>query len=65
MLKWWGYIHIDGSIHVKRFIDFGDILEAQSSDFVKSITGPFEANSRSEAIEAYKRILETLSGGHT
>ena len=63
MVKWWGYIHVDGSLHVKRFFDFGDILEAQASDFVKSVTAPFEADSRSESMEVYKRILKTLSGG--
>lgn len=50
-MKWWGYRHVDGSIHAKRFFENRDIQEADESDFVAATTSPFEADNREEAIE--------------
>lgn len=50
-LMWWGYRHVDGSIHVKRFFDDRDIQEADESDFVAVTAGPYEADTREEAKE--------------
>jgi hypothetical protein len=47
---WWGYLHVDGSLHVKRFFDIKDIEEAVESSFVKSVHGPWEVSSREEAL---------------
>lgn len=49
-LLWWGYRHINGNLQVKRFFDFDDILDAYSSDFVDSVSGPFEASGRQDAL---------------
>ncbi len=54
---WWGYVHVDGSIHVKRYFDRRDIAEAQESDFVAGIYTPFPAADRESAIE-YTNALE-------
>jgi hypothetical protein len=48
--KWWGYIHCNGTIQVKRFFDRRDIDEANESDFVATVHGPFDAVSRQAAI---------------
>lgn len=51
VLQWWGYIHDNGSVHVKRYFDREDILEAQDSPFVSRVFGEFAANNRDEAIQ--------------
>jgi len=57
-LEWWGYRHINGSFHVKRyFFDPGDLDEAMESPFVKAVTTPFPATSRSEAIRIVTQRL--------
>jgi len=61
MIEWYGYIHINGSLHVKRYFDRGDIEEASSSPFVASITGcPIEAASREEAVKEISKILNYM-----
>lgn len=49
-LQWWGYLHTNGSIQVKRYFDARDLSEARESPFVQRMTGTFEADSREEAI---------------
>jgi hypothetical protein len=49
-LTWWGYIHIDGSIVVKRFLDQVDLDDAAKSEFVKTIFQPFVAVNREAAV---------------
>jgi hypothetical protein len=49
-IKWWGYIHENNSLHVKRFFDMRDIEEANESPFVSRVYGPWEVNSREEAL---------------
>jgi len=56
-LDWYGYLHVNGTIHVKRFFDYGDIHEAESSDFVVRVVGPFDAGSRDEAMEIVRKRL--------
>lgn len=50
-LMWWGYIHTNDTIQVKRYFGPEDIEEAKESPFVQCCHGPFEANSRREAKE--------------
>ena len=57
MIKWWGYLHENGTLHVKRFFDMEDIFEAESSPFVDRVYGPWEADSRDGAIEKLKRCV--------
>jgi len=54
---WWGYLHINGSIQVKRFFDQLDIDDAEKSPFVEKITSVFEASNRDEAIRIAKQSL--------
>jgi len=56
-MKWWGYLHNEGSLHVKRFFDFQDIEEAEESSFVKITAGPFDADDRHDAIEKLREKL--------
>ena len=49
-LQWYGYRHINGSIHVKRFFSIEDYKEAASSDFVEYMSSVFLADDRDEAI---------------
>lgn len=51
-LLWWGYLHVDGNIQVKRYFgDWSDILkDVEYSDFVVGVFEPFEAESREEAV---------------
>lgn len=50
-LEWYAYEHVNGTKHLRRFLgDVGDIQEARDSDFVKRVTGPFEAKNRPEAM---------------
>lgn len=53
-MAWWGYIHENGSLHVKRFFDYEDLSEAKVSPFVRSVHGPWEVNSREEALNKLK-----------
>ena len=50
MNKWWGYIHTNGSLHVKRFFYFQDLADAQSSPFVKEVYGPWDCENREDAL---------------
>ena len=51
---WWGYVHENGSIQVKRYWDKGDIDEAMESPFCKTIIQPFPCDNRDKAIEFIK-----------
>lgn len=48
-IKWWGYLHINGSIIVKRWL--GDYGDAHDSPFVVKVFKPIEAENRQEAVE--------------
>jgi hypothetical protein len=49
-LEWYAYKHQNGTIHTRRYFgDRGDIVEAQSSPFVRQVTGPFEAKNKEVA----------------
>lgn len=48
---WWGYVHENGTIQVKRFFDSKDIKEADESPFCLRTYGPFKCNGRDMAIE--------------
>jgi len=57
MIEWWGYVHINGTIHVKRYFGPDDLVEARESDFVQDVYGPWQVNTREEAIEKLKRSI--------
>ena len=56
--KWWGYVHVNGTIQVKRYFDERDIDDARCSDFCIMVFPPFEADSREEAIHHIKSKLQ-------
>jgi len=57
MNKWWGYLHTEGTLQVKRYFGPMDISEAQGSPFVDIIAGPWECKNREEAIEKLKESV--------
>lgn len=58
-LMWWGYRHIDGGIHVKRwFGDPADYTEdCEGNDFVQRVVPPFAADTRERALEIISQRL--------
>jgi len=54
---WWGYLHISGTLQVKRYFGPLDIQEAEESPFCEIVIGPFGADDREEALEHLKSQL--------
>jgi len=54
---WWGYIHSNGSIQVKRFFGQLDIDDANESPFVDRVYGPWKCATRAEAIAKIKEMI--------
>lgn len=57
-IEWWAYVHVNGSLQVKRFFDLEDIMEAQRSDFVERVFGPVPVGTRSGAIAYFTSKME-------
>lgn len=58
MLKWYCYEHINGSLHLKRYLgDPLDLAEARESSFVKRVRGPFEAENYEEAMKHMNEVF--------
>lgn len=57
-IQWWGYLHTNGTIQVKRFFDTLDIIEAADSPFVQRTTGPFNAVDRADAVKIVTERLQ-------
>jgi hypothetical protein len=57
---YWGYSHVNGSIQAKRYFDQRDLQDAQESDFVDIIVGPFLANNRTEALDYIKKQINKI-----
>ena len=55
---WWGYKHTNGSLQVKRYFSLKDLIEAQESEFVAEVRGPWECTNREEAMAKLKEQLE-------
>ena len=54
---WFGILFTDGSITVKRYFDYGDLSEADSSTFVKATTILFKAENRKLAMAEGTRLM--------
>ena len=55
---WWAYKHLDGSIHIKRFLGAGkDKQEAEKDPYVQDMWGPFEAQSFEDAQAEAEQVL--------
>ena len=48
-LRWWGYQHVDGSMHLKRYFSPHDLNTAHESSFVQQVVEPFDADGVEEA----------------
>lgn len=59
-LMWWGYIHTNKTIQIKRYFGPLDIEEAIESPFVGEHYGPFEADSRKHAKEKLVEHFRSL-----
>lgn len=57
-MLWWGYVHKDGSYHVKRFFDKEDLKDAEISPFVEQVIQPFDAQDREDALKKLKEKVE-------
>ena len=57
MNKWWGYIHINGKIQVKRYFSEMDIEDAEESPFVSKVFRPFDAKDPGDAIKQIKERM--------
>lgn len=60
-MKFWAYIHKDGTVFTKRYFDENDIIEAQDSDFVRCVLMPIEAESIAEAAKIFRDIIDGLA----
>ena len=58
MNKWWGYLHVNGSIKAKRFFDHKDIDEARESDFVLAVSWVFNAVNCEDALIQLEEIFK-------
>lgn len=58
-LMWWGYLHSNGTIQVKRW--FGDCKDytddCEGNDFVQRVVRPFLADNQVEAVNIIKERL--------
>lgn len=69
-MKWWGYLHIDGSVKVLPYHDPRDLADAQSSDLVAFVVNPFEAENsdiawRVAAVTAKLNVTKGKNGRPT
>ena len=62
-LMWWGYLHANNTVQVKRW--FGDHEDYQgdcrNNPFVQRVVKPFEANTQEEAIKIITEQLQLPS----
>lgn len=65
MNRWWGYVHTNGSFHLKSYWDSRDIEEANESPFCQIVVGPVFSDSRDRAIAALHQeiINKNTKGG--
>ena len=55
---WYGYTLDTGEACVKRYFDQGDITEAENSDFVDKVYGPWPCADRQHAIDTLMFYIE-------
>ena len=54
---WWGYLHSNGELQIKRFWDYTCIEDAKESPYAKEIIMPFYAINSDEAEEKARTFL--------
>lgn len=55
-IKFWGYRHTNGSIHLKRYFGQMDIDEAHESPFIDEVFGPWESENFEDAEKHLKAV---------
>ena len=59
MLEWYAYKHVNGTLHLKRYLgDPEDLHEASTSTFVEQVYGPFKAENQHKAREIMRERLK-------
>jgi len=57
-LEWYAYRLTNGEVKVKRYFgDYGDIVEAEDSEFVALVTEPYQADNRGAAMNKAAKLL--------
>jgi len=54
---WWGYLHENGTIQVKRYFEPLDIQEALESPFVQWAAGPWPCLDREAALSKMRKLI--------
>lgn len=57
-IQWWAYLHTNGNIQVKRYLDKRDIDDAWESPFVRDVMNPFTAEDRADAMKQAEEHFE-------
>jgi hypothetical protein len=57
MTQWWAYLHVKGTVLVKRFFDRDALDDARESRFAEKVVGPFNAQNQKEAQIKAKKLL--------
>lgn len=56
---WWGYVHQNSTLQLKRW--FGDVddytTDCEDNEFVKQVVTPFEADNHIEALKIFRARL--------
>lgn len=57
--QWWGFVHVNGTLNVKRVLPSppeqpSDMDVARKSPFVRELYGPFPADGRDDAMAALR-----------
>ncbi len=55
--QWFGYEHINGTLHVKRYLSTEQVDEVYESDFVKNVYGPWKCQGRHAAVKKMNQVL--------
>ena len=56
-MNFWGYLHVNGTVQVKCYFGPDDLMEAEESDFVITVSGPDKFESMIDAVKHYEGVL--------
>jgi len=56
-VMWWGYIHINGELIIKRYYDSQDVILAHDSPFVVKVLGPIKSDNRVDAENSLRQLI--------
>ena len=63
-MKWYAYLHANGSLQLKRYFDDSYKQDCKESDFVIKYTSPFEADNREDALETVQELWSENNEEH-